>query len=271
MTSSTYQYANSKIYDPTGVIPIGMQSPVGDLIVSVVPQGGQSAIPIIFAPNGTVDAAGVITLGTALALTYANAWVYLPAGAIVGGAAGLYYCTFSSTTVGAVKTNYVNPTTTAFTPFIPSNPVAAVGSGSGYTQTTGSNLAIVNVPIPGKLMGPNGKLKVMQRWSYPNNANNKIVRNALNGTTFAAATLTTTTVLWGQSIIENRGAENSQVFGTIGSVTNFSTAAGSTSTGTLTQSTVDTTVAQALTLLANLATATDFLILESFVVEVVPG
>lgn len=95
----------------------------------------QSGVPVVLPSSGTITSGGAITLLTALPATYSGgAWIYLPAGAVVGGSAGLYYCLFSSATVGAVKTNYVAAGSTAFTPYIPDGAlVAAVGSGSAYT------------------------------------------------------------------------------------------------------------------------------------------
>ena len=70
----------------------------------------QSAVPLGLLPSGTVAADGTITLATALPTTYSGGmWGRLPAGAVVGGAAGLYWIVFSSTAVGAVKTSFADP------------------------------------------------------------------------------------------------------------------------------------------------------------------
>lgn len=74
------------------------------------------------APSGTVAADGAITLGTALPGVFAQISLYLPAGAIVGGAAGFYAVEMSSTTVGVVRAVFGG--------------AALVGSASAYTGVT---------------------------------------------------------------------------------------------------------------------------------------
>src|SRR5574337_1133130 len=79
----------------------------------------QSGVPVIVVPNGTVDANGTITLGTALSIVYAGgAWIRLPAGAVVGGSAGLYWCVFSFTTQGQVYTHFADKAA-IFIPVVP--------------------------------------------------------------------------------------------------------------------------------------------------------
>lgn len=236
----------------------------------VIPAGGQCAIPSILVPSGSIAASGAITLGTALSLIYPNAWIYLPAGAIVGGAAGMYYATFSSTTVGSVKTDFVDSTTAAFTAYIPTSPVAAVGAGA-YAQTTGSDIPLANVTIPGGLMGPNGKGKLMQRWAHAQTAGNKTPKNLLGGSNFASTTVTTSSCTFGQSTFDNRGAENSQLIASTGSINNFNSAGGASLGSTFASLAINTVVDQAVKLTANIAVATDFLMIESFSLEVIPA
>lgn len=226
----------------------------------------QTGVPVILAPNGTVSAGGVITLGTALATIYAGAWVRLPAGAIVGGAAGLYWTTFSSTTVGAVKTNFVDPVSMMFTPFIPSGSLtSAVGSASAYTQTTGTDVMLCNMQFLGNALGPNGKLRVQRADSTLNNANVKTSKFWLGGTAFGGSIALASTI--GGSIlreIQNRGIANSQVSNTASSLTSYGP-------GSASYTTIDTTQTLTLALSTNIAVATDYVVLENYTFEYIPS
>lgn len=139
----------------------------------------KSAVPVILAPNGTVATDGTITLSTALPTTYyGGALVRLPAGAVSGGLAGLYWVVFSSTTVGAVKNVFVDPAT-AFIPYIPTGTLVNVtGSNAGYTQTTATT-TLINIAIMGGLLGPVGGFRLQQTASCIGNANGKVLETKL--------------------------------------------------------------------------------------------
>lgn len=83
---------------------------------------GSGVEPRGIAPSGTVAADGTITLGTALPATFPQITLYLPAGAISGGAAGFYCVEMSSATVGVVRDRFGG--------------AALTGSGSAYTGVT---------------------------------------------------------------------------------------------------------------------------------------
>lgn len=137
----------------------------------------ESSIPVIIAPAGTIATAGTVTLGTALQHVYRQAWVYFPASAVVGGAAGLYYTIFSSTTVGVVYTNFVDAATTAFTPSIPTIlGDVVVGSNSAYTQTVTSDLALVNITVPAGMLGSSGTLSLEALFSLFSSGNAKTIK-----------------------------------------------------------------------------------------------
>lgn len=88
------------------------------------------------APSGTVAADGAITLGTALPATFSGGlWLYLPAGAIVSGAAAWYWADMSSTTVGVVRGSQGG--------------AALVGSAAAYTGVTAEATAYTcNIATP---------------------------------------------------------------------------------------------------------------------------
>ena len=224
----------------------------------------QTAIPVILAPSGTVAADGTITLGTALPIIYPSAWVYLPAGAVVGGLAGLYYTTFTSTTVGSVKTNYVSPSI-SFSPFLPIAPVPATGSGSAYTQTTASDIAFSTLTIPANVMGTNGSLRVGSDRSHPNNANSKTFKVIFGGVTVNSTINTTSVADARPTFVKNSGAANSNFY------SGFIGVSQGGATYPYSRGSINTAVDQNLTFTGQLAAATDYIVLEGFTVEVLPA
>ena len=224
----------------------------------------QSSVPVILVPNGTVATNGTVTLGTALPATYSGgAWIRLPANAIVSGAAGLYWCVFSSTTVGQVYTNFADPASE----FIPSIPVgtlvAATGSNSAYTQSTGADVTLVNVLLPANSMGVTGSLIISPFVASPNNANNKIWRTKSGSTNLNSTTNTTATADARPVIFRNAGAAN----------LNFSNGflgyAQGGSTYPYNRLAIDTSANQTITFTGQMAVATDYIALDAICFEVV--
>jgi hypothetical protein len=222
-----------------------------------------SAIPFIIAPTGSMANNGAITLGTALPVTYASCYLALPAGAISSGsAAGWYYTVMSSATVGQVYNN----TYSSGAPTIPGSPTPFATTGPGAytgitTLTTGPQIT-----VPGGAMGPNGILRLLTLWSTLSNADAKTMIAALGGAQFLNAGLTTSGAAQVLSMVYNRGnaainlgqpSANNAGLGTFGA--------------NIVQLAVNTALAQTLAISGQLATATDFLILESFLAEVIPG
>ena len=228
----------------------------------------QSGVPVIIPSSGTVAVNGQITMTTALPVAYPNAWVYLPAGAVSGGTAGLYYCVMSSTTVGQIYTNFVAPsatTTTTFTPYIPASPVAAVGVLGAYVTPTASAVTLANITVPGAAIGANGTLRVWELRSGNGNANSKTYKQGLGSTTTFQVVETTSANANYLTAIRNRGVQNAQV------QFNYSNArVGSETSGGCNISSVDTSIAQAYTFSAQLAVTTDYIVLEGFTIEVLP-
>lgn len=221
-------------------------------------------VPVILAPNGTIATNGTVTLGTALPVIYAGAWVWFPAGAVVGGAAGLYWTVFSSTTVGVVNTNYLatlNPSQAV----IPTAAGAATGSNAAYTQTTAADIALVTFPVPGGTLGTNGLLRSAHEVSVTNSAGSKTYNVKFGGTTIATTAVTTVAQITGAARIRNRGSQAVQVF------PNANTGgAQGTSASAITQAAIDTSATQNLVYSGNLAVATDFVVIEGLTVEVFP-
>lgn len=214
-------------------------------------------IPTIIANSGTVTSGGAITLGTALQLTYPQCWLYLPAGAIVGGSAGWYYAVMSSTTVGTVYTNYQ---ATMTQPLVPSGTLtAAVGSGSGYTGVT-TEVQMAGAVIPGGLLGANGAVIAEANWAHNNSAGAKVAKVAFGGSTVFSASSTTTLGIDIRKRVQNRAA-NSQII----RVAVDTGAAQAVAPSLLS---IDTTADVTVGLMGSIATATDTLVLENYLIEV---
>lgn len=115
-------------------------------------------------PSGTVASDGTITLGTALPAVFAQIMLYLPAGAIVGGAADFYAVEMSSTTVGVVRSGF--------------GAAALVGSAAAYTGvTTEVTLASYALMLP---LGKGALCRFAA--SHTNSAGTKTSRVKFNGT-----------------------------------------------------------------------------------------
>lgn len=233
----------------------------------------QSAVPVCLAPNGTVATNGIVTLGTALPATYSGGiWLRLPANAVVGGSSGLYWAVMSSTTQGQVYTNFYNPAT-QFIPSIPSGTlVAAVGSNAAYTQSTAADITLVNITVEGGSMGVNGGIREDVWFSHSNSAGTKTLKILFgSGTVLSHGVTTTATTRLDNSVIRNRGVADKQY---MVSATNSGVLFGGTSTSssaTTSGLTVDTSSNVSLTFVGNLAVATDFIIVESSIVEIQPS
>jgi hypothetical protein len=248
----------------TGFIGLGGQVQYPAKIVA------QTAIPIVLAPNGTIATNGTVTLGTALPAIYRDAWCFFPAGAVSGDATGgLYYVKFTSTTVGVVYVSKVGNATGAATTFIPTDPDAfttpaiVTGSNAAYTQTVGSPISLLNVPIVGGLMGGSGSLRLSSISSNNNSAGAKILSEQLSNFVFYTQSVTITTAINNTNMLRNRGDQSIQL--------GYTSAGLGATSGGIVYGTIDTSTTQALTISAQIAVATDYLLLEGFTLEVLPN
>lgn len=237
-------------------------------VSSSVPPGKQSqyilalgSAPVYMAPNGTVATNGIVTLGTALRTTYsAGIWLRLPANAIVGGSAGMYWAVMSSTTQGQVYTNF-NDASAEFIPAVPSGAlVAAVGSNAAYTQTTGADVSLVTVPVPGGSLGSKGVLRFNGLTGWNNSAGAKTPKLLFGGTAILSATRTTTTNdEWLYSL---RNTSTTTQIGTTASVPQ--------SASSIANRTINTAINQAYVFSGQLAVATDYIGIEAFDLVLLP-
>jgi len=135
---------------------------------------------------------------------------------------------------------------------------SVAASHTGNTSET--NLATVSVPAGA--IGANGRLRITAQFSYPNSANNKILRVRFGGTAFHVVTVTTTTHTKFQIDIGNRNSASSQVAGVTGLNSGFGASTSAMATGT-----VNTGNAQNILLSVQLADGSETIVLESYDIE----
>lgn len=230
----------------------------------------QTAVPMILPSSGTMGANGALTGLTALPYSAfpQPCFMYFPAGKVYSGsAAGMYYASITAATTATVYNNiYTNGLPQAA---IPASPTAVVDAGPGaYTQTTGADIVLMSFTLPGGMMGPNGALRADSLLAYNNSAGNKIYGLKLGGVggpdIFSAVAYTTSNCAQKLRFVKNRGVANSQIM--FGSWNELNTNGSATK-----KSNVDTSVDQGILFLAQIATATDFAIVESATIEVIQG
>ena len=238
---------------------------------------GQSGIPVIL-PQTTggniISAGGVLTQANAYPYSAGQpCWVYLPANTAgagaATGAAGLYYGVFLTTTTIQIYTNYQSPAA-AFIPFIPAAPlVNAVGSAAAVATLAAADQTLLYVSLtPGGEIGANGCLRGTLHWSTINNANVKSGKVKLSGTQIHSATLTSGLTYAEEFTMRNRGVQNSQII-----TQNNLSDSGAVAATAFTYTAVDTSSASSpyLAVTAQVATATDFAVLEAFSLELLPS
>lgn len=214
-----------------------------------------STFPVGIAPTGSVAANGALTLGTALNAVYSGGiFLYLPAGAAyAGSAAGLYYCVMSSTTVGVVYNNIA-----AGVPERPATLTSIVAAGPGaYTAPTAVNITLITAPeIAAGRFGVEGGLKAEVIGSNNNSVGGKTTRFILNGTSLGGAAATVSTNNSQNVTFQNVGDDNRNIV----FFQNFGVSAiGQARSAT----TIDTGVAMTLIVAAQLATATDWVVVDT--------
>jgi len=236
----------------------------------------QSSVPVVLAPSATWNnGSGNFTLGTSIVTTYSGGiWMYFAGVGVnssTGGpvSSGLYWCVMFSATVGqayalpslTISTNpfVLNADNTNFIPYIPlANQLSLLPVTAGsHVQTTGTNITLTSMTMPGNSMGANGMLRFSLMNRTLSNANTKYtgyyVGNANNINNYT----TSVGIFSNGFTFRNRGFQNLQVYQSIG--------------GSVVTSTVDTSVNQQIILVGKIDTDTDFMIQEGFTIEVLPG
>lgn len=210
------------------------------------------------APTGTVGANGALTLGTALPNIYSvGLYLYFPAGAVYSGsAAGSYWCVMSSTTVGTVYNNVL-----VDVPSVPSSPTAIVDAGPGAFTGVTSEVTLASYTIKGGTLGTNGQVRSDETWLANNTAGAKTIRGKFGGTQGMSGSLASNLSLHLMTIFRNRGSESSN-----GTFAALSMGATSGSAGGFLS--INTANDWIWSKTAQTATATDYMIIDGFLLEI---
>lgn len=224
---------------------------------------GQSRVPMILPSSGSMANNGALTLTTALDQAYPSAYFYMPAGAIVtASAAGFYYGTMSSTTAVTLFNNpYVSGS-----PTIPGSPTAFATTGPGaYTQTTGSGLIASQINLAASTLGAYDEVQIHGIISYNNSAGAKSLLATYGAFTYGTIAPTTTVVTSFQGGFANAGSLSRQTQ-TANTTMQLTTGASAPLNGA-----INSAAAQSLFIKLQLATATDYVMLQNLVEERIPA
>jgi hypothetical protein len=253
---TTYKYAVITAQSSTTVATVTLTGTLSGT--------GPFANNTIWLTGGTSVNAGTsntTAFSVPLIVTYANCFMYFPATSPIG-VAGMYFCQMVSSTVGTVFNNLLAANTQ---PQIPGSPTAFSGlTPAAYTQSVAGSLPLASVNVPANSMGVNGMLIADIDAAYPNDAGTKTVYVKLGGSTSVTAAYTTTVAARWQVRAANKGVANSQsvnpvvgVFGTNGNTPPV-------------RWTQDSTTILSFQLLGGVGTATDFLVVESYSMQLWP-
>lgn len=225
-----------------------------------------SGIPFSVANTGSFGNNGALTLGTALATTYSGGiYLYFPAGAIVAGSlAGWYWTVMSSSTLGVVYNNtYVSGPVSApvtLVPFVTTGPGAYTGV---VLAVTGPS-----IPLPAaNVVQAASAVRVSAQYSHNNSAGAKTKTITLGGTVIMTEADTTTQSFVTQvlgfeknsaALMSSSAGAATGGLGAVNTPLNYNTAANFASQ----------TAPPTLALTLQIATATDVIVLEGFLVEI---
>lgn len=226
----------------------------------------QSAIPMILPSSGTMGANGALTGLTALPYSVfpQPCFMYFPAGKVFSGSsAGMYYASITAATTATVYNNmYTSGRPQDAIPVVPT-PVVDAGPGA-YTQTT-AEVTGISVNLPGGMLGPNGTVKTLYRYSWANTAGAKTGRHRLGGFRYNGVSYTANAASTVQTSFQNRGSVASQT--SLDMQTGDAGGGGGLQLYLAINTAIDQLIAQTM----QIATATDFMILEGFDMTVLPG
>lgn len=230
---------------------------------------GQMRVPMIVPSSGSMGNNGALTMTTALDQTYPSAYYYMPANAIVAGStAGFYYGVGGSTTT-AVLFNQMYVSGTATVP--PLTPFSTTGPGA-YAQTTGAFLTAWTMTLPGNTLGLYDEIQAHGITTYLNSAGAKSIQlgygtgSGEGPINYFAVSPTTTASQTFQAGFANAGALNKQIGTTIATGGMTTSASVLPPTGAVVSSSD-----RLLTCNLKIAVATDYVIMQTMVVERVAG
>lgn len=221
-----------------------------------------SGLPFVMPSSGTINnTAGSVTVSTAFDYVIGPSYTFFPSGALFASSpAGWYYTNWTAATIGTAYANtYANGA-----PSIPASPVPLTTVAGPYTQTTSFDVIGPNVVVPENFMGSNGTVEWQRVVNNNNSAGSKIYNTFFGGVNFQGLTQTTNPKEAGAGSLKNRGRKTAQI--------SASAAHGdSGNASTLPKLSIDTSQNQILSMSIQLATATDFAVIESFLFRVTSG
>ncbi len=245
-------YRPATIADTAGAKILGFVNPDGS--ETIIPKTFGSAIPFVMVANGNISStSGAISSGTAFDYVIGPSYTYFPANALYASSpAGWYYTNWTAASLGVVYAD----TYTNGIPVIPANPQTLTTVVAAYTQVTGFDAVGPNYTIPGGALGPNGVVEWSRLINNNNSAGVKTYNTYFGGSTFQGTTQTTNPKEAGIGSLRNRGIETRQV--------GANAAHGDTGNASaLTRLTIDSRSDQIFSFSIQLATATDYAIIEA--------
>lgn len=227
-----------------------------------------SSVPHGMPPSSTISANGAVVFGTPYTFVYPDCYLYFAQGqlsttaATPGYAAGWYYARMADSTHAQVFTNYVAASllTPLLLPYIAS-PTAftgttGIGANTGVTTNAQYGLCVGVPPL-----GPNGFASVETKYRSNTTSGAKALATVYGSLALQTLSSTTSGAGGGKSTVKNLGTQSAQicpqVAGTDTSVTGFN------------NSTIDGSVTQYIQSRPSLGTATDWIMVESIIVEAV--
>lgn len=140
----------------------------------------KGGVPLVSVATGTMANNGAMTVGTALPITYPNAYFFMPAGSIAAGVPASASWVFGQCSSGTACTLFNNIYTSGI-PTAPASPTAFTTTGPGaFTGDTAEEFA--QYTLPANAMGANGVLRFTIANSETNNADSKTFRVRWSGT-----------------------------------------------------------------------------------------
>ncbi len=223
----------------------------------------QSAIPLVVPSSGSVAANGALTGLSGLAVALFACYMYMPAGAVYAGSpAGFYYAEMGSTTTATLYMDRY----TGGAPLLPASPTPVSAAGPGaYTQTTGADITLGLITVPGGCPGPTGSLWADISTNTINNVNTKTFKIVLASTNMYTSTSFSTSQTGSRALwkLYNRGRQDRQVSTSVGAGIGAGTAVALGS--------VDTSQDYTISWSIQLSVATDWFVCDAFSFQVFQG
>jgi hypothetical protein len=160
-----------------------------------------------------------------------------------------------------------NNTYASGTPSIPATPTAFVTVGPGAYAGVTTAVTGPQITVPANSLGPNGVLRISEQWSTTNSAGAKTLTSSFSGTNIKSVALTTSNGYKATDTLYNRGIQAAQIGDQVG----LTTGGVGLLTGTNEYFFINFALPQIYQMIGTLAVATDVLVMESYLLEAIPG